>query len=555
MSKPQDLIQPRIASYLQGAWYARWGVIIIVGISFWFMPPINRNVVGALLVAAAAFNFLLLAGQHYRWAFASNRSLILLLDGAMALVLVSCSGGTTSPYLLILAFMIISGAYWYGIWISVCIGLAQTLVLSAQYWEQNERPLFPQGLVVRMLILMTVGIYVALLTKSDRVERQTLLTLGTETEKERQQLLALINNMRDAVLVIDNSDSIVIYNQAAANLAGRQPSLQGQSIGKTLRFEDANRQPAEFKVKRTDSAFERKDLRLRAADNSLINVAVSVAPYIVDRQNRGHVLIIRDTSQEKTIDKEREEFIAVASHELRTPLTIAQSALSMLLMPPYLSEDKEAVQMLNGALRSLKQLSHIISDLTNMSQVEHKKLEVALEPLNPVALLREFQADYSDQAKAKGLDLRLTIDPDLSSSTILTSRYLVREILTIFLTNALKFTDEGAVTLEVMNPENHSAGVTFSISDTGVGISQSDQKKIFEKFFQSENYATRIHGGTGLGLYIAKQLAARITARIWFETELDKGSTFYLWVPPYSKNEQDRRQVAVAETQDFFSHV
>jgi two-component system OmpR family sensor kinase len=106
-----------------------------------------------------------------------------------------------------------------------------------------------------------------------------------------------------------------------------------------------------------------------------------------------------------------------------------------------------------------------------------------------------------------------------------------------------------------MNPEDDTRGVTLCVSDTGVGFSQSDQKKIFEKFFQSESYATRAHGGTGLGLYIAKQLAARITARLWFETELGKGSRFYLWVPPYSKHKQDRGKVAAAETKDFFNTV
>jgi signal transduction histidine kinase len=211
--------------------------------------------------------------------------------------------------------------------------------------------------------------------------------------------------------------------------------------------------------------------------------------------------------------------------------------------------------MLNGALRSLQQLSHIIKDLTNLSRVENEQLEVELEPLNPIALLHEFQSDYIDQAKAKGLNLELAIDPHLNSSTVLTSRYVVREILGIYITNALKFTDKGTVTLGVTNPKDGSHGVTFTVGDTGVGISQSDQKKIFEKFFQSENYGTRVHGGTGLGLYIAKQLAGRITARLWFESELSHGSTFYLWVPPYSKHKEDRGKVAAAETKDFFNTV
>ncbi len=284
-------------------------------------------------------------------------------------------------------------------------------------------------------------------------------------------------------------------------------------------------------------------------------MAVSVAPYIVNRRSSGHVLLIRDTTQDKTIAQEREEFVAVASHELRTPLTIAQGEISQLLAPPYLPDNPESVDMLNGALRSLQQLSHIIKDLTNLSQVANEKLQVELEPLNPTALLDEFRSDYAAQAKAKGLELRLEVDPKLSAATILTSRYVVREILAIFVTNALKFTDKGSITLAVANPEDNSQGVTFRVTDTGAGISQSDQKKIFEKFFQSENYVTRVHGGTGLGLYIAKQLAARVTARLWFETDLGKGSSFYLWVPPYSNDKKDRGKVAAAETKDFFNTV
>jgi signal transduction histidine kinase len=259
-------------------------------------------------------------------------------------------------------------------------------------------------------------------------------------------------------------------------------------------------------------------------------------------------------SEDKTVAEEREEFIAVASHELRTPLAIAESDVSTLLSPSYLPQNEESVSMLNGALRSLTQLSHIISDLTNLSQIEDEKFDIELEPLNPVALLQEFDADYKEQAKAKGINLSVGIVDTVESTSILTSRYVVQEILTIFISNAIKFTDSGSVTLALV-PSSNKGGITFSVKDTGIGISQSDQKKIFEKFFQSEHYSQRVHGGTGLGLYIAKRLATRITANIWFDSELGRGSTFYLWVPPYSKSSKDRLKVASEEIKDFFSSV
>ncbi|HUY85195.1 MAG TPA: ATP-binding protein [Candidatus Dormibacteraeota bacterium] len=555
MSKSQDLIQPRVTTYLKSTWYARWGIIAIVAASFWFVARAQEPIIGGFLVTAAIFNILLLAGNKRGFGFLANRSLILVIDSALAILLVMLTGADASPYLLVLVFMIISGAYWYGAWAAALIGAVQTALLLTQNIIVNHAQLtFPRNLVIRMMILMVIGLYVALLTRSERSERHQLIELGSETERERQQLLALINNMRDAVLVVDNGGNIIIYNQMASALSAT-PELNGRQINQSIHFVDTNGQPAELKIGNADSAFERKDLQLTAPDNSVVTVSINVAPYIVDRQNRGHVLIIHDISQEKTVDQERKEFIAVASHELRTPLTIAQGDISLLLSPPYMPQNQEAVGMLNGALRSLQQLSHIIKDLTNLSQVESEELDVDLEPLNPVALLDEFKVDYTDQAKTKGLNLEVKVDPSLNSSTILTSRYVVREIVSIFVSNAIKFTDKGMVTLSVMNPENNAQGVTFRVSDTGIGISQSDQKKIFEKFFQSEDYQTRVHGGTGLGLYIAKQLSARVTARLWFETELGKGSSFYLWVPPYSKHKQDSGKVAAAETKDFFDTV
>jgi signal transduction histidine kinase len=228
--------------------------------------------------------------------------------------------------------------------------------------------------------------------------------------------------------------------------------------------------------------------------------------------------------------------VAVAAHELRTPLTVAQGDVSFLLSPPFLPTNPESAHLLNGAMRSLKQLSHIINDLTNLSQVDSEKLDVKLDPLNGPKLLKELEIDFKDQAKAKGLNLSMSVAKDLDAPIILTSQQLVQEILTTMISNAIKFSDEGSVTLSIVNNKEKDDGVTFAVKDTGIGISQSDQKKIFQKFFQSEDYMTRSHGGTGLGLYIAKKLADRLNAEVWFDTKLGEGSTFYLWVPPYKKS-------------------
>lgn len=552
MRPTQDLIQPRINTYLKSTWYARWIIVAIVSVSFWFVPGAHRGLIEIIIAAAIIYNVVVYFGGKIGLTIFTNRLMMIFLDGLMSLILIAYSGYTASPYLIILVFMIVSAAFWYGGRAIIIIALLQAGALILLGRIQHIKP-DVKDVLVRTLITMTVGIYVSWLTKYERVERNELIRIGNETEKERQRLSALINSVRDSVLVLDNRDNIAIHNQAAAALMGGKDQLKGKPFNQVVHFVDSEGEPTEFNIKHSNIA-EHKEARIKAADDSIVNVEISVAPYIVDRQNRGNVVILHDNSEYKTVAEEREEFIAVASHELRTPLAIAESDLSLLLSPSYLPQNKESVSMVNGALRSLNQLSHIISDLTNLSQIEDEKFDIELEPLNPIALLREFQADYVDQAKAKGLELKVVGEENADTSTIMTSRYVVAEILTIFISNAIKFTDSGTIILSLMHSMEKD-GITFSVRDTGIGISQSDQKKIFEKFFQSEHYSKRVHGGTGLGLYIAKRLATRITANIWFESELGKGSTFYLWVPPYSKNSKDSLKVASAEIKDFFNKV
>ncbi len=548
----QDLVEPRVASYLKSTWYTRWIIIAVVALSFLFIPGVKTGIIAALLPTAILYNFLLLAADKAGW-FISNKVFMLTVDGALAIVLAICSGGMASPYLVILSFMIISTGYWYGGSAAIMVGLLQTSALLVYTILMDVHRGLPGAFIIQMIVFMTIGLYVSWLSRSERSERTKLIDLGTEAEKERQQLIALVNNMSEAVIVIDPQENIMMHNDAALGLLS-EPKASKKPINEALEFVDKDEARVKLKINQGEPV-ERKDLRLKVSDGSYMNVQLSIAPFIVDRQNRGYVLIIKDVTQDKTIDREREEFIAIASHELRTPLSIAQDQLSFLMMPAYLPKDPEALSMLKGATESLKQLSHVISDMTNYWQADHERLPIDIQPLNPIEMLTQFEADYSAQAKKQGLKLKSKFDPSIGMTSILTSHYVIHEILTVYITNALKFTKEGSITLTVKKRDDKPNGVTFSVSDTGIGISKSEQKKVYEKFFQAEDYTTREQGGTGLGLYIAKKLADRLTAKLWFESELGQGSSFYLWVPPYSKHKQDQSKVASAETKDFFSDL
>ncbi len=554
MSKTDTLLKPKLASYLQSTWYARWIIVTIVGVSFWFFPGVNREVIGLLEGLAIIYNLTLKIGDKVRETLLIDRPAMLFIDSFLALVLIIYSGGVSSPYLAILPTMIISSAYWYGSLTAINLGILQAAILIIYTYTVAGTTDLPKTFLVQMAIYITIGLYVGWLSRSERSERKELLALATEVENERHQLLTLVNNIGDAVFVIDTKGKVMIFNHAASELTGHDSMLK-KSIKDLFAFQDPNNNEVKFDVKKLANMRETADLRLNAPDGSLINVHISFTPYLVDRIQKGYVLIIRDITKDKTIEQERKEFIAVAAHELRTPLTIAQGDVSFMLSPPFVPSNPEAVHMLNGAMRSLKQLSHIISDLTSLSKVDSESLDVKLEPLNPLQLLKDLKSDFNDQAKAKGISLITKIDRNIDLPVILTSRYVVQEIMTTLVSNALKFTDEGSVTVSLEYKKDKPEGVTFSVKDTGIGISHSDQKKIFKKFFQSEDYMTRVHGGTGLGLYIAKKLAERLTAKLWFDTELGKGSIFYLWIPNYSQDKKDQGEVASAEAKEFFNEI
>ena len=141
-------------------------------------------------------------------------------------------------------------------------------------------------------------------------------------------------------------------------------------------------------------------------------------------------------------------------------------------------------------------------------------------------MAQELVRDYRPQAEAKGLQLRLELGANLGN--VLTSRLELREILQNFLTNAIKYTAAGNVTLAVEAVKN---GTDFTVRDTGIGVSASDKPKLFGKFYRSEDYRTRQTGGTGLGLYITHKLAEKLGVTINFTSKLNHGSSFGVHVP------------------------
>lgn len=359
---------------------------------------------------------------------------------------------------------------------------------------------------------------------------KTAIVPGAELERER--LTSLINSMADGVLATDEETVVVLSNGAALNILDVNDTMAGRRVHDILQLEDKNNQPVDIKkvILETKTQFTNRDWRLSYSDGSSVNLYVSIAPVRLgygQKGKRGYVILLRDITREKSLEEERDEFISVVSHELRTPIAIAEGNISNA---QFIANKTGDIMTIKSALKQahnqVEFLGGMINDLSTLSRAERGKLQLDVESINVHSLANELLDNYTPEAEKKGLQILGEIDSRLE--LLHSSKLYVREILQNFITNAIKYTEAGHVCLEA---KAMSSGIEFRVSDTGIGISKGDQEKVFDKFFRSEDYRTRQNNGTGLGLYVTMKLAKLIHAEIDLHSELNKGTTFTIFIP------------------------
>lgn len=357
-------------------------------------------------------------------------------------------------------------------------------------------------------------------------------TAARDAELERERLTSLINSMADGVIAIDHKTNVVVYNGAALNTLDVNSTITGKPINKIMHLVDKNNQPIDIRTEilQTKTQSTSRDWKLQYPDGSSINLYTSIAPVKLGYGQQGmsgYVVLIRDITREKSLEEERDEFISVVSHELRTPIAIAEGNIGNAEFILEKSGDMKAIKdALAQAHDQVLFLSGMINDLSTLSRAERGKLAVEPEDINAHELIEEISKLYTPDAEKKGLSIDADIDPTLE--LLHSSRLYVREILQNFVTNAIKYTETGHITIGAHKREG---GVLFTVTDTGIGLSKADKERVFDKFWRSEDYRTRQNSGTGLGLYVTMKLTRLINAEIDLESELNKGSTFSIFVP------------------------
>lgn len=384
-------------------------------------------------------------------------------------------------------------------------------------------------IVYLLIILVSSGI-IMLLHGVQTVEHADLKRSQGQESFERDRLTALINSLNAAILSITTAGTVRVYNAALLNLVDTNQSLSGKNVDDVLNLYDDNGEPVSLidLLHASQKSINRDDLTHRFSDGETIRLDISCAPIRgqfgkTRKQRKGYILVLRDITQAKSLEEERNEFISVVSHELRTPITIAEGSLSNLQLLMQRKQDpKLLAPAVKDAHSQIIYLANMVNDLSTLSRAERGVADTP-EKVDIRALLDEIYHRYHHVADDKKLDLNVDTSHDLG--TIVVSRLYLEEILQNFVTNAIKYTQRGSVNLSA-----HRTGrqIEFVVQDTGIGISKSEQRRIFEKFYRSEDYRTRETSGTGLGLYVVHKLADKMSASIKFQSRLNHGSRFSL---------------------------
>jgi signal transduction histidine kinase/ActR/RegA family two-component response regulator len=315
------------------------------------------------------------------------------------------------------------------------------------------------------------------------------------------------------------SVNTIIANSRTGDLLQESQRLAGELQARTgelqARQEELQSSNAELEDKAAQLASQKRDIEIK-------NIEIEQARQEIEERARQLDLASRYKSQ----------FLANVSHELRTPLNSLLILARLLAQNPAQNLTPKQVEYANVIHSSGSDLLLLINDILDLSRVEAGKLDVHPEEFALRSLVEDLRSVFEPLAADKRLSFSVTAAPDVPAALV-TDRQRLRQVLHNLLSNAVKFTERGQVMLRIERAveAGQEPAITFSVTDTGIGISDDSLKTIFEAFQQGDGTTSRRYGGTGLGLAISREVAEQLDGRIAAQSEPGIGSTFTLFLP------------------------
>lgn len=370
----------------------------------------------------------------------------------------------------------------------------------------------------------------------------------------------IVDNIEDGVILVDDQQVIRLINPGAAAICGWPvDEATGISVQAVIQLVNDKGEP----YAEVDNPFRQiftagQSLRVNNAfvmtrDKQQKSVSLNLTPLVdEDQQVTAAVAVLSDVSKERAEEQQRADFISTASHEMRTPVAAIEGYLALALNSKVATIDSRARGYLDKAHSSAQHLGTLFQDLLTSAKAEDGRLTSHPQAVEIGELLEQLTADLRLVAEQKGLVTEFVVGAnDLINAakkhggerTVRPLYYAYidpdrfREVITNLFDNAVKYTGAGKVSVGLTGNDKI---VQCHVRDTGPGIPADDLPHLFQKFYRVDNSVTRTIGGTGLGLFICRKIIELYNGRIWVESKVGEGSSFYINLPRLSTEKANR---------------
>lgn len=369
--------------------------------------------------------------------------------------------------------------------------------------------------------------------KMEEGSRTALLNLAEDLEeasqeakKEKDKTLAIVNNFTDGLLFFDSNKSLILINP------------QGEKLFEVESGNILNKKPSEIKKinKKLEKLINKVGDKVERIFREEITLGddnfLEITSVLVEREDEeiGTLVIIHDITREKRVERMKTEFVSLAAHQLRTPLAgIKWSLVTILEEKEESGISAEVYDLIEKAYEANERMVLLVNDLLNVTRMEEGNYVYEPKKVDIKEIVDLALDEYKDLVESRGLKFSLE-QPEEKLPYIIADMEELSLVVKNFFDNALKYTKEGEIKLKVEQVEGENK-LKVIVSDTGVGIPEYQKDKMFNKFFRAENVQLMDTEGSGLGLFISKNIVEAHGGEMGFESQENEGSSFFFTIP------------------------
>ncbi len=349
---------------------------------------------------------------------------------------------------------------------------------------------------------------------------------SAEQEKNRTQ--EIITSFRDGLLLFDKDGKLSLMNPQAEKFFGiEKEKLIGKPVSEFFHLSEL-RPLASLLGRRIEPLFRKE---LKVTEDFILEVSTILL--IIKGKSSGYLIVLHDVSREKIIERMKTEFVSIAAHQLRTPISAIKWTLKMLLDGDLGKITPEQREFIKKTFWSNERMIRLINDLLNVTRIEEGRYLYKPVPYDVTKLIQTVIDSYKGEIKKRKINFKFKKPKEKMPEVMMDVDKMSLAFQNI-LDNAVKYTPENKnVTVSLTYDKKE---IVVSVVDSGIGIAKNQQERVFTKFFRGANVMKKETEGSGLGLFISKNIIEAHEGKIWFESKEGKGTAFYFSLPIKAKN-------------------